>query len=483
VITDADATALLALIGHFEGAVLRVDPRSLRVEPVGERAQTLVAMSRESFWHNSLPAADRADLEQTVALVWADGVPRSFEHRLLIPGRPERWQRTAFHRVEAGLLALMVDVTAAHHNEQQWREVETWLMTLGETLPFDFWICDGDGRCVLQNPASILRLGNVQGLKPADALEPRASREHWREAFPRVLNGEQVREEVRYEVQGQLRTFARVVAPVRDGDQVHGVLGLDIDITELKETEARLRRSLTELSAAQATLVRQQQLSALGEMAAVVAHEVRNPLGSISNAIALLRRNAPLDEAHAALCRIMEDEVRRLDLLVVSLLDFTRPMSAELQPRAITGVVDEALTQTLRADAGAGRIRVVKEIDDTLAPVLMDVRLITVALTNLFRNAVQAMGGEGLLHVTVDRESGTPADWARVRIRDSGPGIPPQVLERMFQPFVTTRPMGSGLGLSIVRRAVDAHHGQLDFHSEPGRGTTCTVRLPVVRDL
>jgi signal transduction histidine kinase len=267
---------------------------------------------------------------------------------------------------------------------------------------------------------------------------------------------------------------------VREGDEVRGVLGLDVDISELKVTEARLRQSLHELNEAQESLVRKQQLTALGEMAAVVAHEVRNPLGSISNALSLLRRNAKLENDNEALCRIIEDEVRRLDLLVVSLLDFIRPMSADLQPRPLTPVVDEALSQALRADGGMTQIRVVREVDESLEPVLMDATLLTVALTNLFRNAVQAMSGDGSLHVSIDRESSGSARWARVRIRDTGPGIPAAVQERMFEPFVTTRPTGSGLGLSIVRRAIEAHRGSLDLHSEPGRGTTCTVRLPVV---
>jgi signal transduction histidine kinase len=477
-----EANALVALIGLFEGAVLRVDPSTQRVEPLGARAEALVGDggSAEAFWQNAVPARELPMLLKAVAQVARDGRPCTVEHRLVHAQSGERRFRTGFQRVDGALLALMLDVTTAHHNEQQWREVETWLMSLGETLPFDFWICDRDGRCVLQNPASLLRMGNVLGLKPEDVLEPPRSRDHWRIAFPRALDGELLRDELQYTVGPRLATFSRVVAPVRDGSDVRGVLGLDVDISELKLTEARLRQSLKDLNEAQESLVRQQQLTALGEMSAVVAHEVRNPLGSISNALSLLRRNANLENDNAALCRIIEDEVRRLDLLVVSLLDFTRPMSAELQPRAITPVVDEALTQTLRADVSTAQIRVVREVDETLEPVLMDVTLLNVALTNLFRNAVQAMSGGGSLHITIDREVATPKAWARVRIRDTGPGIPPAVQERMFEPFVTTRPTGSGLGLSIVRRAIEAHRGVLDFQSEPGRGTTCTVRLPVV---
>ncbi len=435
--------------------MLRVDRDTLAVTPIGHAAADAAggSRSRREFWQGAVPSSELEGVLVHLRAA-AGGSSRTFEHRLVAPDGIERWYRTALMREGEALIAVLLDVSGPHHNEQQWREIESWLMALGETLPFDFWICDGDDRYVLQNPASVKHIGSVLGQNSSQTRQPQASREHWAKAFARALTGELVREELDYAVRGSRRNFSRVVAPVHGSDDIRGVLGLDIDITELKLTEERLRQSLDQLSQTQDALVRQRQFTALGEMSAVVAHEVRNPLGSISNALALLRKDAHLNTEHVVLCRIMEDEVRRLDLLVVSLLDFTRPISADLHARAISTVVDDALTQTLRSDLGPSRIRVVREVDETLEPIEMDVRLVNTALMNLFRNAVQAMDGEGEIRVTIDRDPAAPLDWARVRIRDNGPGIPPAVKDRLFEPFVTTRPTGSGLGLTIVRRAI-----------------------------
>ncbi len=475
--------ALIALLEQLEIPVLRVDPVTLDVRPCGPRAQALLGcpaeVSGRELWGARVPGEEQDRVVATFRSVAADGLPRSVQHRLVFE-RGERHFRTAVRRVEldgrAQLLVALQDTTAPHHNEQQWREVQAWLVTLGQTLPFDFWICDREGRCVLQNPVSERHVGNLLGRPLEEAMEP-ASREQWRRGFQSALQGFSVREELN--VEG--KTFSRVVAPVREAGEISGVLGLDIDITELKSTEAQLRSSLGELSRAQDSLVRRSQLAALGEMAAVVAHEVRNPLGSISNALALLRRTLQGVEVGHPMWQVLEDEVQRLDALVVNLLDFVRPMSAVLTPQCIGVVLEESLTQTLRQGGAVERIRVLRHEEPGLRPVLMDVRLMAMALANLFRNAVQAMPGGGEIHVRIEAQlrEGRP-DMARVTIRDSGPGIPEEVRSRIFEPFVTTRPTGNGLGLSIVRRVIEEHHGELELFSEPGRGTTCLICLPMV---
>ncbi len=109
----------------------------------------------------------------------------------------------------------------------------------------------------------------------------------------------------------------------------------------------------------------------------------------------------------------------------------------------------------------------------------LDDRQLELAFANLFRNAVQAMNGRGALSVEVSTEEGERQRWARVTIRDTGPGMPSEVKERLFEPFVTTRASGHGLGLAIVRKVVEKHHGEVRFESVPGEGTTWVVRLPV----
>ncbi|MFP2908526.1 sensor histidine kinase [Pyxidicoccus sp. 3LFB2] len=239
-----------------------------------------------------------------------------------------------------------------------------------------------------------------------------------------------------------------------------------------------LRHSLRTLASTQAELVRRERMAALGELSATVAHEVRNPLAVIANAVAALRRLVPrATEGHAApLLNIVDEEVQRLALMVNDLLDFARPMELRLQPQPLPPVVDEALSASLRA--GPTHITVARSVDERLPPVAVDPQLLHVALTNLFTNAVQAMPSGGTLTTKLEPDTRAGAPHARLTISDTGHGMAPEVRARIFEPFFTTRASGTGLGLAIVRRIVDSHHGEVSVHSTVGQGTTFTVWLP-----
>jgi signal transduction histidine kinase len=247
---------------------------------------------------------------------------------------------------------------------------------------------------------------------------------------------------------------------------------------EVSHLNQELRDSLRTLAVTQAELVRRERMAALGELSATVAHEVRNPLGAISNAVAALRRLAPKAMVGPAgtMLDIMDEEVRRLDLIVNDLLDFARPMEPRLQPQPLPAVVEGALSASLRS--GSAHITVSRTLDESLPPVAVDPQLLHVALTNLFTNAMQAMPGGGTLTTKLepDTRAGTP--HARLTISDTGHGMAPEVRARIFEPFYTTRASGTGLGLAIVRRIVDSHHGEVSVHSTVGQGTTFTVWLP-----
>jgi signal transduction histidine kinase len=247
---------------------------------------------------------------------------------------------------------------------------------------------------------------------------------------------------------------------------------------EVSHLNQELRESLRTLAATQAELVRRERMAALGELSATVAHEVRNPLGAIANAVAALRRLAPkATVGHAGtLLNIVDEEVQRLDAMVNDLLDFARPMEPRLQPQPLPPVVEGALSASLRA--GPGHITVARTVDESLPPIAVDPQLLHVALTNLFTNAVQAMPGGGTLTTKLEPDTRAGAPHARLTISDTGHGMAPEVRARIFEPFFTTRASGTGLGLAIVRRIVDSHHGEVAVHSTEGHGTTFTVWLP-----
>jgi PAS domain S-box-containing protein len=233
-----------------------------------------------------------------------------------------------------------------------------------------------------------------------------------------------------------------------------------------------LRRSYAELARAQEQLIRQERLAALGQLAAVVAHEVRNPLGVIFNSLGTLRRIVqPAGDARM-LFDIVGEEADRLNRIVGDLLDFARPSTPRLVPERLERVLDEAVA-TVLAEDGGGRIRVERRVED-LPPVPMDARLMRQALLNVLSNAVQSMpdGGTLALHARTD------GDAAVVEIRDTGAGIPEEVRHRIFEPFFTTRPTGTGLGLAVVRRILDDHRASVEVESDE-TGTCFLLRLPL----
>lgn len=227
-----------------------------------------------------------------------------------------------------------------------------------------------------------------------------------------------------------------------------------------------------ELASAQTALIERERLAALGEMSAVVAHEVRNPVAVIFNAAASLRKHP---EERDKLLQIVEEEAGRLKQMVADLLDFARPTSVRLQQEALAPIIQSALDAVRQATANAN-IDVTVSLAPNLPPLLCDVQLLRRALMNLVSNALQAPERKGPVRITVE-----PTDRRGVRLAviDDGAGIPDDIAERIFSPFFTTRPTGTGLGLAVVQRIVQAHGGVLLHRATPGGGATFELELPM----
>lgn len=446
-----------------------------------------LALDPERFWVQLLPEGELQRVAAMLRAVAEDGVARVLEHEAQLAGRALSL-RTAVQRVSASdgltLAGVMLDVTAARAVERQAQEVESWAATLGESLPFDFWICDRHGRFVLQNAASRQRLGNLAGRATHELAQESEAHARWHHGVRRALHGENVREELSEALplggEADARIFTRIISPVRQEPEgaVTGALGVDVDVTELKRVEQRLRASLDDLRRAQDELIRRERLAVLADMAAAVAHEVRNPLGAMFNVIELLRRRRDRSAEEEKLQGILAEELGRLDVLVVNLVDLVRPLEAVLDPQRLVEVVDTALAQVLHMAPQAAKLRVSRTVEPRPIEVRMDSHLLELALVNVLRNAVQAMPDGGELDVDVRHEWREDRRWARIAIRDTGPGISPAVRAKIFDPFFTTRPTGSGLGLAIVKRVIAEHRGELEVHSESGKGTVFILRLP-----
>jgi nitrogen-specific signal transduction histidine kinase len=226
---------------------------------------------------------------------------------------------------------------------------------------------------------------------------------------------------------------------------------------ELAETLAETNRRLEQ---AQAEARRSERLAALGQLSAGLAHEIRNPLGVIKGSAEMLTQK--LHDANplaSELAGYISSETNRLSALVTRFLDFARPLHADTEALNITAVVDRALTDVATVWKG-GKIQVMKEYQADLPLVPLDESLSEQAFVNLIQNAYDAMGDEGgSLRVQVAGAMANGRGGVEVRIEDSGPGIPSDLREQIFNPFVTTKKTGVGLGLSIVSKIMDGHHG------------------------
>ena len=238
-----------------------------------------------------------------------------------------------------------------------------------------------------------------------------------------------------------------------------------------------LKISYDELAHTQAELVKHERLAALGELAAVMAHEVRNPLGVIFNSLTSLKRLVTPPGDGELLLQIIGEEADRLNRIVGDLLDFARPYEAQKKPISLEPILASAVDAALAAVPNA-LAKVVVQFPAELPRFQIDGHLVRQAFVNLVVNALQAMPGGGVVTVRALPEERGGQLWARIDVRDEGSGIPAATAERIFEPFFTTKATGTGLGLAVVKRIIDAHHGQVTVQARPEGGTTFTVRLP-----
>ena len=236
-------------------------------------------------------------------------------------------------------------------------------------------------------------------------------------------------------------------------------------------------RDLESLDRLDSQLEVSERMAALARVTAGVAHEVKNPLNSMRLWLENLRESLPADpEAARSAVKVLDTEIDRLDYVVKRFLDFTKPVELHLEETPLAELVAEMLALA-RPQIERARVRASVEQAEQLPPVRVDRALLQQALMNLVLNACQAMPEGGRLDITLRRK----ADAAEIRVADTGHGIAPEHRRRIFELFFTTRKAGSGLGLATAFRIVQLHNGSIDFESEPGRGTTFILELPLAR--
>ncbi len=246
---------------------------------------------------------------------------------------------------------------------------------------------------------------------------------------------------------------------------------------ELEEKNRLLAASLERERRLEAEALRQSRLAAMGEMAAMLAHEVRNPLGAMELFTGLLLQDLREQAEPLRLARQVAAGIADLDHLVTNLLEFTRTRIANVERVDCLALVEDALRYTADLRVAHG-VSVVRALPEESLRAHADQHLLRPVLLNLVRNALQAMPTGGTLAIA----AGEASDYAWITVADSGAGIAPDVQELIFRPFYTTRARGTGLGLSVARELVTAMGGRLTVTSEPGHGATFMVEVPRVRE-
>jgi PAS domain S-box-containing protein len=218
------------------------------------------------------------------------------------------------------------------------------------------------------------------------------------------------------------------------------------------------------------------ELAAVGQLAASIAHELRNPLSSIKGAAQLLREQYSDHLTIIEFLDIILEEVDSLSKLTTEFLDYARPMQLELRPTDVNDVVRKTL-QLMFMQINDSRVALSENLAQDLPTIEIDDKQIEQVLRNIILNALQAMPGGGSLEIATCAHRGH-AGGVELTVADTGSGIPPEKLDRIFTPFYTTKTKGTGLGLSVVRRIVENHGGRIDVASEEGKGSTFSIILP-----
>lgn len=259
---------------------------------------------------------------------------------------------------------------------------------------------------------------------------------------------------------------------------MHGLIFNFQDITAIRAMEVEMKRA--------------EQLAAVGRLSAAIAHEIRNPLASISGSIQLLRAELVLDESNQRLMNIVAREIERLNATLTDFLAYARPRPLEYVEvdihRLITGTLDLLSNGLPEGAAVTMRTQFAPDVSE----VMVDPQGIRQVVWNLCLNAVEAMRYQGTLtvHTAVQPTSHQghwphtapqpPVDELIIEVIDSGPGMPPEVKEKIFEPFYSTKEDGTGLGLATVERIIYHHRGKIEVDSQAGHGTTVRVHLPLI---
>jgi signal transduction histidine kinase len=332
-----------------------------------------------------------------------------------------------------------------------------------------------DGRIAVMNDVAY----RVLGVKPSadDIGQPfvRVLREQ--PELVRIISGAFELSHLPNRAELRLKSTGKVIgytlSQVRDArGRLNGATLFFKDLTRVEQLEERERL--------------RDRLAALGEMAAAIAHEVKNPLAGIEVMAGILKRQLTDSEDAQSILGDIIKEAKMANAIVLEVLEFVRPIRLQVERTSLEDVVRDAISLA-EGHVPRGDVRVDVALPRDIGSIQGDPHQLRQLFTNLVINAFEALTGRGCVSISAVQliEDETPGSEGQngpsvqVDVIDDGPGMPPDVMEKIFSPFFTTKPQGSGLGLAIVRKIVDAHDGRIDVSARPSGGTQFRVTLPV----
>jgi len=405
----------------------------------------------------------------------AYGILLNLEYHWIIPFLAPRYPYHSFYLLYKLLIAIIIfylagyltgylteEVRARARELTQTREdysrLEAFNRNVIQSIQSGLMTCDLEQRVTFLNPTG----EQILGMKAAQLRKKRLP-----DLFPAMAKGSDQKQKPRMETTYVKPDGAEIVvgltsSPLKDhnGEEVGKIIAFR-DLTRIREMEESVRRA--------------EKLATIGQLAAGMAHEIRNPLASISGAIQLLKEEKQASEHHKRLMDIIITESNRLNGLITDFLLYAQPPALNKKIVDISALIDDTLEVFSRSPQCTRGVEIVKNTQKK-STLSCDSQQLQQVLWNLLINAVSAMDGKGLLEVTTSQDE--RSQKLSLSVRDTGQGIPASDIKKIFDPFFTTKEGGTGLGLSIVHKIVESHGGDIRVESEPGHGTTFTLTFP-----
>lgn len=378
------------------------------------------------------------------------------------------------------VLASIIDITERKRGEEQLHLQSTALECAANAIV----ITDVNGKIFWVNKAFTQSTGfsreEVIGKNPRVLKSGKQGEAFYKKMWETILSGKVWRDAIiNRRKDGTYNREEMTITPILDSaGKISHFVGIKQDITELEQALSEVKAKSVELSVMSQQLWQASRLATVGELAASIAHELNNPLATISLRLETLGIQLGGDAEKTRAVEIVADEVDRMGKLVSNLLQFSRRTHQQISTIDVREEINNSL-ELIEYHLRSHKIEVVRDFDASVPTVQADRQQLRQVVLNLLTNASDAMidGGRILTRVTPALNNGA----VRIEFIDSGPGIPKENLEKIWDPFFTTKPegKGTGLGLAICRRVIEEHHGSISIDSHPGEGTTVIILFPV----